>query len=466
MRELDRLPELPTNWIWTKLKDIGTIYSGGTPSTADESNFSGGIPWITPADLSGFTGKYIYGGKRSLSEKGLSNSSAVLMPKGTVLFSSRAPIGYVAIAGCPMATNQGFKNIVPANGVLSEFVYYYLSASKKLAEEYASGTTFKEISATAFSELPFPLPPSSEQHRIVAKIEELFSRLDAGVEALNKAKNLLEQFRRSLFRDAFTGKLTEQLRTSMQYCPTNQVYYSIPQSNIENVELYDLPIGWRWVSLGDVGEISGGITKNRNRKRFDRIVPYLRVANVYANTLDLREIKTIGVTKEEFERALLKEGDLLVVEGNGSLDQIGRVALWDGSIPNCVHQNHLIKVRFYDKSLEKYVLYWLLSTQGRDFIIRAASSTSGLYTLSISKVASLPIPLCPAIEREKIVMEIERQTAVFDYIQKILIKQLTKAAQLKQSILSKAFEGSLVPQDPLDESASLLLKRIRSKQIK
>ncbi|WP_051397676.1 restriction endonuclease subunit S [Helicobacter macacae] len=147
---------LPTNWQVKTLGEIGEIVSGGTPTTSQADNFGGDIAWITPADLSNYNDKFISQGKRNISEKGLKNSSARLVPKGTILFSSRAPIGYVAIASNSLCTNQGFKSLIPNENVFSEFVYYYLLNSKSLAESYASGTTFKEISAKSFSKLQNP----------------------------------------------------------------------------------------------------------------------------------------------------------------------------------------------------------------------------------------------------------------------------------------------------------------------
>ena len=128
--------------------EIADVVGGGTPKTKDPSNFDNGdIPWITPADLTGYTAKYIERGKRNISKKGLDGSAARMMPAGAVLFSSRAPIGYVAIAANPVCTNQGFKSFVPRAGVLPEYLYYYLKQAKPLADDLASGTTFKEVSA-------------------------------------------------------------------------------------------------------------------------------------------------------------------------------------------------------------------------------------------------------------------------------------------------------------------------------
>jgi len=160
--------------------------------------------------------------------------------------------------------------------------------------------------------------------------------------------------------------------------------------------LPELPEGWVWTLIEQIGDILGGLTKNSKRKLYPLQIPYLRVANVYADELRLDEIKQIGVEESELNRVLLEKNDLLVVEGNGSIDQIGRVAIWNGSIAPCVHQNHLIKVRLLLPQMAKYVLNWLLSVGGRENITKVASSTSGLYTLSLSKVSSLPVPLPPS----------------------------------------------------------------------
>ncbi|MFQ5629609.1 MAG: restriction endonuclease subunit S, partial [bacterium] len=170
----DRQNNLPKGWIWTKIGDLGTVTSGGTPSTKNVKYFGGKIAWITPADLSGYSNKYISKGRKSLTQVGLQNSSAKLLPKGSVLFSSRAPVGYVVIAANEICTNQGFKNLVPSKEISNEFIYYYLKSAKRLAESYASGTTFLELSGTKFAQLQIPLAPFNEQHRIVEKIEELF----------------------------------------------------------------------------------------------------------------------------------------------------------------------------------------------------------------------------------------------------------------------------------------------------
>jgi len=168
------------------LRDIGQIVGGGTPRTDEPSYWNNGdIPWITPADLSGYNKKHIAEGSRDITKKGLSESSATLMPAGSVLFSSRAPIGYVVIASRDVSTNQGFKSICPFVPGCSEYVYCYLQAQVDEICSRASGTTFKEISGTEFSNTIIAFPPLAEQVRIVAAIESAIEQLELIVASLS-----------------------------------------------------------------------------------------------------------------------------------------------------------------------------------------------------------------------------------------------------------------------------------------
>jgi type I restriction enzyme S subunit len=346
-----------------------------------------------------------------------------------------------------------------------------------------------------------PLAPLAEQHRIVAKIEELVSELDAGVELLKKLKAKLKRYRQAVLKAAVEGKLTKDWREAHQgeLEPASVLLERILKERREKWEaeqlaqmkakgktpkddswklkykepvapdtsdLPELPKGWVWANIEIIGEVSGGLTKNSKRDKLPLKMPYLRVANVYADSLQLDDVKQIGINQAEIDRVLLEKGDLLVVEGNGSIDQIGRVALWDGSISPCLHQNHLIKVRFQLIEIAKYVLLWLLSVDGRKQITRVASSTSGLHTLSLSKVAVLPVPLPPLTEQPKIVEAVERFLSVIDELEKVINQNLKRAEKLRQSILKKAFEGKLVPQDPTDEPADKLLERIKAEKAK
>lgn len=298
----------------------------------------------------------------------------------------------------------------------------------------------------------------------MAWIETEMTRLEAGVAALKRARVALGRYKASVLKAACEGRLVpteaELARTEgRDYEPADRLLgrilaerrarweaehpgkrYETPAAP-EPSALPPLPEGWCWATVGQIGNVIGGLTKNQKRAAHVLQLPYLRVANVYADKLLLDEIEKIGVAESEIERVLLKQGDLLIVEGNGSIDQIGRVAIWNGAIDRCVHQNHIIKVRLDKVEFGRFALFWLLSMDGRQHITRVASSTSGLYTLSISKVAALPLPLPPLAEQERIVAEVERRMSVAAEVEATLDASLARAERLRQSILKRAFEG-------------------------
>lgn len=206
-----------------------------------------------------------------------------------------------------------------------------------------------------------------------------------------------------------------------------------------------LPKGWASATVAQIAEVIGGLTKNAKRERLTKKRPYLRVANVYTNRLDLTEVLTIGVEDSELERVSLRPGDMLVVEGNGSPDQIGRVALWKGEIPKAVHQNHIIKVRFRDCVDATFALWWFIGPQGRAFIQDVASSTSGLFTLSISKIQALPLPIAPIREQQRIVAAIDERLSELDASVAFLERAERNLVRYRAAVLAAACSGKLVP---------------------
>ena len=343
-----------------------------------------------------------------------------------------------------------------------------------------------------FLPLPIRVPPLNEQRRIVAKIEELFSDLDAGVAALERAKAKLKRYRAAVLKAAVEGRLTAEWRAQHpEIEPASKLLERIlkerrrkweedqlrkyeaqgkkPPKNwkdkykepapVDASNLPALPEGWCWASVAEISDVQGGIQKQPKRAPRQNAYPYLRVANVHRDRLELDEVHQIELFGDELDRLRLAPGDLLVVEGNGSKTEIGRSAIWTGKIEDCVHQNHIIRVRFLAGSSRYLNAYWN-SPAGTGRVMQMAASTSGLYTLSVTKVCALPVPLPPLAEQEQIVAAVEQRLSVIAAAEHEISRCLVRASRLRQSILKRAFEGKLVPQDPADEPASELLKRI------
>jgi len=206
--------DLPNGWVDCEIGDVAKVVGGGTPDASNEDNFSieSGIAWLTPADLSNYKDIYISRGKRFLTKRGYAESSAKLLPKGTVLFSSRAPIGYVAIAANEISTNQGFKSLVCVPGIRPEYLYFWMKYAKPMAEELAQGTTFAEISGSNTARIPFRMSPTPEQERIAALLEVLIGKIDNCQKSLRRVADILKRFRRSVLAAACSGRLTADWR--------------------------------------------------------------------------------------------------------------------------------------------------------------------------------------------------------------------------------------------------------------
>lgn len=196
---------LPVSWSWVSIDQISQVVGGGTPPSRVVENFAtDGIPWVTPADLTGYDEAYISRGKRDLSALGYSASNATLVPAGSVLFSSRAPIGYCVIAANSIATSQGFKNLVLHEGIDPEFIRHYLLGARQYAESKASGTTFLELSAKRMGELAVPLAPFAEQKRIVAALNRLQGRTARARSSLTEIAALVRLYKQAVIDAAFS----------------------------------------------------------------------------------------------------------------------------------------------------------------------------------------------------------------------------------------------------------------------
>jgi len=181
------------NWRSVSLGQAGTIVGGGTPSTANSKHFGDGYPWITPKDLSRQRSRFVRTGERSITDSGLRASSAKLLPSGTVILSSRAPIGLTAIAAVPLTTNQGCRSFVPGDEVDTLFMYYLLGSMKDEFERRANGSTFKEISGSTLSAIEVLLPPLAEQRGIAATLGALDDKIESNRRIITLVPNLISK---------------------------------------------------------------------------------------------------------------------------------------------------------------------------------------------------------------------------------------------------------------------------------
>ncbi|MCB8788926.1 restriction endonuclease subunit S [Planktothrix agardhii] len=496
---------IPTNWQWATMANIGEVVSGGTPSTKNPSFWGGAINWISPADLSGYNNKFIFKGAKSLTETGLENSSAKLMPAGSIHFSSRAPIGYVVISKTNISTSQGFKSIVPAKGIFNEYVYYFLKSAKRIAEERASGTTFKELSGKAFSELPIPIPPVDEQYRIVATIDELFSELDQGIESIKTCREHLNVYRQAVLKHAFEGKLTEkwrnahadQLETAEQllalikqqreqrYQQQLEEWEKAVQTWEENgkqggkpskpqklkepsplkeeelEQLPQLPEGWCWVRLGQLTwSVKDGPHYSPQYADKDKGIPFITGGNVRPEGIDFENVKYISkeLHEELSKRCKPEVGDIIYTKGGTT--GIARVNTYDFNFNVWVH----IAILKIVDSIEPFYLQHSLNSFFCYSQAQKYTHGVGNQDLGLTRMINIVLSICSPSEQQKIVYLLEATLTTLERLAEIVEENLQKAEVLRYCILKKAFSGQLVSQDPNDEPATVLLERIRAEQ--
>jgi len=248
-------------WKECTLSDLGTIVGGATPSTKDSSNYeNGSIAWITPKDLSTYTERFISHGERNITEKGLKSCSTQLMPPNSILFTSRAPIGYIAIAKNEVCTNQGFKSIVPNKDTDFMFLYYLLRYNKDNIENLGSGTTFKEVSGSTMRNVPVKVPPLPTQKKIAA----ILSSLDDKIEMNNKINTNLEQQAGALFKnwfvdfEPFGGKMPEGWKVGKLGDFVEIKRGGSPRP----IQKFISDEGYRWLKISDVTSLSAPFVLN------------------------------------------------------------------------------------------------------------------------------------------------------------------------------------------------------------
>ena len=387
-----------------KISDIGKIVSGATPKTKDVDNYGGSSAWITPADLSGYTSKYISHGSRNITQKGYDSCSTHLMPRGTVLFSSRAPIGYVAIAENPICTNQGFKSIVPNDDIDSEFLYYQLQYLRKKIQEKGSGTTFKEISGKVLGETDIVVPSLEEQSRIVAHIEELFSELDKAVDTLKTTKEQLEVYRQAVLKDAFSDfEKKDSIRNLTMVVTSGSRDWAKYYSN------------------------SGAL--------------FVRIGNLTHSGIDIdfRDIQHITPPDNaEGVRTRLQPNDVLV----SITADLGSIGFVSEKVEEAYINQHIALVRFQNPVQGRFMAWYLRSEYGQKDLLKNKRG-GGKLGLGLDDIRDTPVPIVSDLVAQKTVDEIEERLSVCDSIEKTVDATLAQADAMRQSILKQSFEEKI-----------------------
>lgn len=342
--------------------------------------------------------------------------------------------------------------------LLPEFAAWYFQSPRYWEQivEGAEGTGQPNFNGTKLANLGLSLPPLAEQRRIVAKLDALTARLARARAELDRVYEMAGTLRIAAVRTAFAGELTADWRGSSGEGADKPYRKDLPHGA-------GLPRTWVLKTLGEIAEIKSGVTLGKKYPSGVELLerPYLRVANVQRGALDLSVIKYVSVTAREADALYLRAGDILMNEG-GDRDKLGRGWIWSGEIENCIHQNHVFRIRLRNNGYSpKYVSYYA-NEFGQGYFVEHGTQTTNLASISKTKMSSLPVPLAPAAEQIEIVRRLDSVFARADRLKAEATRAQSLLDRLESALLAKAFRGELTPQDLNDEPASALLDRIRA----
>ena len=353
-----------------RLGDICEIVSGSTPKTGVSEYWDGDKKWITPAEITDES-YIITDSVRKLTELGVAKTGLSSFPKGTVILSSRAPIGKVAIAGCEMYCNQGFKNLICSQKIYNRYLYWFLKGNTEYLNSLGRGATFKEISKQIVASIEINVPDMEQQMQAAENLERVSSIIRLRKQELQKLDDLIKARFVELFGDMFL--------------------------NFEE---------WNEAPLESLADIVSGITKGRKVSEKHLIkVPYMAVSNVKEGYIDWTTVKTIEATEQEINQYRLLPDDVLMTEG-GDPDKLGRGAIIKTPLENCIHQNHIFRVRLDETHiLPVYFAEYLQHQRAKRYFLGCAKQTTGIASINMRQLKALPVLIPP--------LDLQNQFAAF-----------------------------------------------------
>ncbi len=389
-------------WPTIRLDECARIVSGATPSTGTPAYWDGSINWATPKDLSDLKGTYIAETPRKITEAGLASCAAEVLPAGSILFSSRAPIGHVAINTVPMATNQGFKSFIPdPKRIHTNYLYWWLKANRRYLESLGNGATFKEVSKAVVSRVEIPFPPLDEQQRIAAILDH---------------SDALRQKRRETMR-----KLRE-LRTSLFL-----TFFGDPSIN---------PKDWPIKTIGSLADSTQYGTSAKAGETGE--LPILRMGNItYSGEMDFSDLKYITLSQKELEKYTVRDGDILFNRTN-SPELVGKTAIFRGSEPYAF-AGYLVRLRPNQEADPEYISAFLNSSYGKATLQGMCKSIIGMANINAKELCSIRIPVPPLALQQQFARRISELSA-FSLLHHAHLQQLDA---LFASLQHRAFRGEL-----------------------
>jgi type I restriction enzyme S subunit len=472
--DVESLSELPNGWAWTTLENcVDILDSQRVPVNAKEreakiagKSSSELYPYYGATGQVGWIDDYLF-----------EEELLLLGEDGAPFLEPMKEKAYVVNGKC-WVNNHAHVLRATREITSNSFLRHYLNLFDYRG--FVTGTTRFKLNQSPMRRIPIPLAPLNEQRRIVSKVEELFSCLNAGVESLLKVKTLLKRYRQAVLKYAFEGKLTEEWRKTHkdQAEPAQKLLQHMKQEQKKNAKgkykelppidtssLPELPESWTWIRVADISEtIQYGTSEKAGTDASG--VPVLRMGNIKDGKILFDDLKYFPQDWPQLKEFLLEEGDVLFNRTN-SAELVGKTAVYEKHHPKAVFASYLIRIKTNKNTYNSSLLsHYINSLHGRRYIGTVVSQQVGQANVNGTKLSLMPVPLLPFEEQQEINREIERNLSIIDTTDKNADQTLNKSERMRQSILKMAFEGRLVPQDPADEPAEKLLERIKGNKIR
>jgi type I restriction enzyme S subunit len=425
--------DLPVGWASIELIDAGIWGSGGTPSRKNPRYYENGhIPWLVIGDLND---QPVEEFSTSITELGLIDSSAKLIPTGSLLVAMYGSIGKLGITTFPCTTNQAIAFCIPDEELVAlRYLFHALANAKPELIAKGQGGAQQNISQGILKEHLIPLAPLNEQHRIVAKLDTTLAAVEACRQRLDGVAAILKRFRQAVLAAATSGELTREWREKK-----GQVFE------------------WLDVQLGEHAESMNYGTSAKSQREGE--VPVLRMGNLQGGDLDWTELAYTS-DLAEIAKYLLDDGDVLFNRTN-SPELVGKTAMYRGERP-AIYAGYLIRVRCRPSLDPEFLNLSLNSPAARDYCWRVKSDGVSQSNINAKKLAAYPFLLPSVEEQEEIVRRAQELFSLADQLEARLTAAREIVDRLTPSLLAKAFRGELVPQDPNDEPASDLLAKLKA----
>lgn len=432
------MSSLPTNWVVAPLGELLTeVLGGGTPDKSKAENFRGDIPFMTVKDMHS---RFIDDTQDHISQEALASSSSRVIPADTLVIASRMSLGKIARPTRAVAINQDLKALFLQKGVSKPYIEYAWRANAARIQAMGTGTTVKGIRLEDIRGLELPVAPAAEQTRIADQLDTLLARIQACQDRLESIPALLKRFRQAVLNSAVSGTLID----------------------VEN------GIGAAAWERTTVGAIASDVRYGTSKKctYASTGLGVLRIPNIAQHgRIDLTDLKRANFDAKEVDKLALREGDLLVIRSNGSVDLVGACSVVTAAEAGLLFAGYLMRLRLdQTRALPAYVRICLSTSRQRELIERTAKSTSGVNNLNAEELRSLPLSLPTLGEQIAIVKRVEALLGLAAQIERRHAAATSSALRLTPLVLAKAFRGELVPQDPIDEPASALLARIATQR--